>query len=223
VKIGSVEDLKVRAPEILAAQGKSDLTSAALTIRRDTTNPGHFPDRGSVTTGRWESYGALGGDYEFQKFTLGWDGYQTIHEDLLDRKTVLGLHANAGYIVGDSIFFERFYGGGIGSVRGFRFRGISPRSGRGDDPVGGDFILTGTVQVDFPLVGETLRGVVFSDVGTVESDVRIGAIRSSVGTGVRLVLPFLGQTPLAIDFAIPITQDRKDDTQLISFSFGLIQ
>ena len=65
-----------------------------------------------------------------------------------------------------------------------------------------------------------LRGVVFSDFGTVESDVRIGTIRSSVGAGVRLTLPFLGQVPIAIDFAVPITEDDEDDTQIISFSLG---
>jgi len=36
----------------------------------------------------------------------------------------------------------------------------------------------------------------------------------------RLILPFLGQTPLAIDFAVPITKARTDYTQLISFSLG---
>ena len=56
-----------------------------------------------------------------------------MYEDLLDRKTVLGLHVNAGFIpIGNSVFFERFYGGGIGSIRGFRFRGVSPRGGRAD-------------------------------------------------------------------------------------------
>ena len=65
--------------------------------------------------------------------------------------------------------------------------------------------------------------VVFSDFGTVERDIRIGTIRSSVGAGIRLVLPFFGQAPLAIDFAVPITKDDQDDTQLISFSFGFTQ
>ncbi len=224
VKIHGIDrPLSIRAPEIVAGYGKSDLTSVAVTARRDTTNPGIFPEKGTVTTLRWESYGALGGDYSFQKFTLGWDGYQTVYEDLLDRKTVLGFHANAGYIEGDSPFFERFYGGGIGSIRGFRFRGVNPRAGRDNDPVGGDFSLTGTAELNFPLVGETLRGVIFTDAGDVEPTVELRTVRVSAGAGIRLVLPFLGQTPIAIDFAVPVVEGRRDDKQLISFSFGFIQ
>jgi outer membrane protein insertion porin family len=169
----------------------------------------------------WESFGAIGGDFTFQRFTLGWDGYKTLYEDLLDRKTILALHGDAGYITGDAPFFERFYGGGIGSVRGFQFRGISPRSGPDDDRVGGDFSLFGSAEVSFPLTGDNLRGVVFVDAGTVEEDFEFGTIRTSVGAGIRLVLPFLGQTPIAVDLAYPITKDDDDDTQIISFSFGI--
>lgn len=223
VKIDNIDDPQFRAPEILAAEGRSNLTSVGLQFRRDTVNPGFLPYRGSLFTANAEFYGALGGDYDFQKYSLNYDKYFTLGEDLLDRKTVLGFHGNAGYITGDSVFFERFYGGGIGSVRGFRYRGISPRSGRAEDPVGGDFLLTGSAEVSFPLVGETIRGVTFFDAGTVERDVTLGTVRTSVGAGIRLVLPIFGQAPLAIDFAVPITKDDQDDTQFVSFSFGFIQ
>ena len=89
-----------------------------------------------------------------------------------------------------------------------------------DDVVGGDFILTGSAQVSFPVVGDSLRGVVFGDAGTVNPDFEVGKIRSSVGTGIRLTLLILGQTPIAIDLAVPLTKDGKDDTQVISFSLG---
>jgi outer membrane protein insertion porin family len=141
-------------------------------------------------------------------------------EDLLDRKTILALHADTGYIVGNDPFFERFYGGGIGSIRGFAYRGVSPRDGPEDDRVGGDFSVTGTAEVSFPLYAESLRGVVFADAGMVEEDVRMGTIRSSVGAGIRLTLPILGQVPIAIDVAIPLSKNSQDDTQFISFSLG---
>jgi outer membrane protein insertion porin family len=179
-----------------------------------------LPYQGTITTLGWEPYGTLGGEYSFHKFTLGWDYFHKISEDLLDRKTIFTLHADAGYITGGAPFFERFYGGGIGSIRGFRFRGVSPRAGLAEDPVGGDFSVTGSAEVSFPLVGESLRGVVFVDAGDVESDARFGTIRSSIGAGIRLNLPFLGQAPLALDFAFPITKDDQDDTQYISFSLG---
>jgi outer membrane protein insertion porin family len=223
VEIRNIDDDELRAIEILEEEGNNTLTSVGVAVRRDTVNPGFLPYRGSVLTAGVDGYGLLGGDYHFQRFSLGYDQYFTLSEDLTERRTVLALHGNLGYITGDSVFFERFYGGGLGSVRGFQFRGISPRSGIEDDPVGGDFLATGSVELGFPVVGETLRGVVFTDFGTVEEDFELGTIRSSVGAGVRLVLPFLGQAPLAVDFAVPLTKDDEDETQLISFSFGFTQ
>ncbi len=104
--------------------------------------------RGSALSAGYEYVGAFGGEYHFHKFTLNYDDYRTLAEDLLDRKTVLGLHGFAGYIPGNSPFFERFYGGGIGSIRGFRFRGVGPRDGRGNDPIGGNFTFTGSVGAE---------------------------------------------------------------------------
>ena len=181
-----------------------------------------LPFRGTVTTAGVEIFGALGGDYSFQRFTIGWAGYQTLKKDLLDRPTVLGVHLNAGFIPENGPFFERFYGGGIGSIRGFAYRGVSPRAGREFDPVGGNFEYTVTVEVNFPIYEQMLRGVVFSDFGDVESDVKLAAFRSSFGAGIRFTLPFLGQTPIAIDLAVPITKAGHDQQQIISFSFGLL-
>jgi outer membrane protein assembly complex protein YaeT len=223
VAIKSIDDERFRPPEILEQRGDHLLTSVGLTYRRDTTNPGFLPYKGTTTTFGWEGFGLLGGEYNFHRFVGGWSGYQTLHTDLLDRKTVFGLHLNSGFLVGDSVFFERFYGGGIGSMRGFRFRGVSPRAGRGDDPVGGDFVYNGSAEVNFPIYENMLRGVVFTDFGDVESDVKFGAVRTSVGAGIRFSLPFLGQTPFAIDFAVPITRGHHDETQFISFSLGFSQ
>lgn len=223
VEIDDIQDPLVRAPEIVDLEGHSTLTSVAGQIRRDTTDRGWLPTRGSETTFGWESYGALGGDFQFQKLTASWNLYQTVREDLLDRKTILSYHLDTGYLYEDAPFFERFYGGGLGSVRGFEFRGISPRSGIDEDRVGGDFFFAGTVELNFPLVGDTLRGVVFSDFGDVEPKFEFGTIRVSAGAGIRLFLPFFGTTPLAVDLAGPINKDQEDDTQVVSFSFGFVQ
>ena len=222
IDINHVEDKPIRATEILEEQGNHNLTSVTLAVRRDTTTGGILPSKGTNTQLAWESVGAIGGDYTFQRFTLSHDQYYTLGADLLDRKTILSLHGDAGYITGDAPFFERFYGGGINSIRGFQFRGVTPRSGPDDDRIGGDFSLTGTAEVSYPLYEESVRGVVFVDAGTVESDFQVGTVRSSIGTGVRVTLPFLGQIPIAIDFAVPLTKDDKDDVQILSFSLGFV-
>jgi outer membrane protein insertion porin family len=221
--IHAITDAFHRAPEIDAAKGHSTLTSFGLTARYDTTDSRILPTRGVIANAVYEYAGAFGGDYDFHKLTLGYTYFQTVNEDLLERKTILTYRADAGYITGNAPFFERFYAGGLGSVRGFAYRGISPRSGPEEDPIGGKFSLSGSMELNFPIAGEALRGVVFADAGTVEPDFRLGTIRSSVGFGVRLTLPIFGQLPLALDFGIPITKDRQDDTRFISFSLGFVQ
>jgi outer membrane protein assembly factor BamA len=223
VFIHAIEDQFHRAPEIIAAKGHSTLTSLGISARYDTTDSKILPTRGWIFSSGYEFGGAMGGDYDYHKFTLAFNYFQTINEDLLERKTILTYRADAGYITGGAPFFERFYAGGIGSIRGFRYRGISPRSGPDEDPVGGNFALSGSVELNFPIAAEMLRGVVFADAGTVESGFRIGTIRTSVGAGIRLTLPIFGQLPLALDFGVPITKDRQDDTRFISFSLGFVQ
>ena len=223
VFIHAIDDPFHRAPEIVTDKGHHTLTSLGLAARYDTTDNKILPSRGLVVDGAWEYAGAFAGEYDYHKFTLGFNYYQTIKEDLLERKTILSYRADAGYITGGAPFFEKFYAGGLGSVRGFKFRGISPRSGPEEDPIGGDFSLSGGVELNFPIASEVLRGVVFADAGTVESDFKLGTIRTSIGAGVRLTLPIFGQLPLALDFGIPITKDRQDDTRYISFSLGFVQ
>ncbi|HLL88210.1 MAG TPA: BamA/TamA family outer membrane protein, partial [Tepidisphaeraceae bacterium] len=215
----------VRAADVREQKGFSSLDSIGLQLRRDTTNRGPLPYRGTATTAGVEAFGLLGSDWSFQKYTLSFDGHQTLYEDLLERRTVLSVHGDLGFLntFDDSPFFERFYAGGLGSVRGFKYRGISPRGGADEDPIGGAFVATASVELGFPIAGEMLRGVVFSDAGTVERNASIHTMRTSVGGGFRLTLPMFGQAPLAVDFAYPLVKDEEDETQLISFSFGFIQ
>lgn len=215
------EPLSDRAPEYLDFAGNTTLTSAGVDFGyRDVDNP-LLPTRGVDASVAWESYGVLGGP-AFQKISASFNGYVPLYRDMTDRPTVLELRLDTGYLYEDAPFFERFYAGGAGTVRGFRYRGISPRSGLSDDPVGGDFTFNGSVALGFPIYGQSLRGVLFHDFGTVESDLEFGTIRTSVGFGVRVSFEGLGNIPIALDFAFPLNQGPEDDEQLFSFSLGII-
>lgn len=220
VEIRNVQNEELRAPEVLESIGHNSITSAGIQIKRNTTNVPILPYQGTVTTLGWEHAGALGGEFNFDKITLSYDWYHTLYEDLLERRTILAIRTDSGYITGDAPFFERFYLGGIGSVRGFKYRGISPRSGIDEDPIGGDFMAAGSVEVNFPLAGDMLRGVAFFDAGTVNRELEFGTIRTSVGFGFRLTLPFFGQVPIALDFGFPITKDDQDETRFFGFSLS---
>jgi len=221
VYINNLTDPPSRAEELVEGQGHHTLTSAGLQLRRDTTNHGPITYRGTLTEIGVEKGDALGGTVDFSRLTLSFNDYVTLDEDLLERKTVLNTRLDVGWDPRRAPFYERFYGGGIGSIRGFQFREVSPRAGPNDDAVGGDFTVTGGAELSFPLAEDFLRGVLFVDAGDVESNPHFGVIRSSGGFGVRLVLPFFGQMPLALDFGFPITQNRQDRTQVLSFSFGI--
>ncbi|HVT79372.1 MAG TPA: outer membrane protein assembly factor BamA [Phycisphaerae bacterium] len=219
---GSLGRANDTAQEILNEKGSHFLTSIKPSVARDTTDSAVFPTVGTRTVFSIEQYGALGGEITMTKFLLNFNWYKTVYTDLFDRKTVFSLRNEVGFVpFGDSPTYERFYLGGIGDLRGFRFRGVGPRSGPRKDPIGGDFEWVTTGELNYPIYEEFLRGVVFVDVGTVERDITISTIRSDFGAGVRLQLPFLGtQLPIALDFAYPLTKGNLDKTQFFSVSLG---
>ncbi len=208
------------APEIREDSGSNWLTSIKGTLVHDTTDSRWMPSEGHRFKVAWEQFGAMGGDHMFGRATASFDKHWTVHRDTFERKHIVQLGVSGGQIFGDAPVFEKFHGGGLGSVRGFEFRGISPRAGWRSDRVGGDFMLLTNAQYSYPLVGETIRGVTFLDMGTVEEDFGINSWRASVGVGLRIYVQYLGPIPLSFDLAFPIAEDDDDDTQIFSFSFG---
>ena len=205
------------AKEIKDDAGTSFLTGFKGTLVRDRTDSRWMPTRGD----RFRfSYEQVVGDYTFGNFQGDYRRYHTMYLDALDRKHILAMRVAAGTIVGDAPVFERYYGGGIGSIRGFDYRGISPRAKSNDDAIGGDFMFFAGAEYTFPIIGRQLKGVVFVDSGTVEESFTISTYRVSAGFGLRWVIPMLGPVPLSLDFGFPISKHGDDDTQVLSFSVG---
>lgn len=209
------------ARDIKDAKGSHYISSVKGTLVRDTTDSRFIPTRGSRLKGSWEQFGVLGGDAYFAKAIVSYNWYKTLRTDVFDRKSVLQLRGLSGFIIGDAPVYERFYAGGIGSMRGFEFRTISPRAGfRDNDDVGGEFMLLTGAEYTFPLIGKQLRGVLFTDMGTVESDIQLSEWRVSIGAGLRMYVDFFGPVPLELDFAIPVVTGDGDEEQVFSFFFG---
>jgi outer membrane protein assembly complex protein YaeT len=214
----TIENLHDDAPpEVREAEGSNFLAGPKLTLVRDRTD-----SRWTPTTGdRMQlTYEQIFGDFTFTKVGADYRHYRTLWVDALGRKHVLASRLAVGQVLGNAPVFERFYGGGIGSLRGFKFRGISPRSRGTDEPIGGDFMLLAGTEYIFPLIADQLQGAVFLDTGTVEEDFGITTYRTAAGLGVRWVIPFMGPVPMSFDFGFPITKDAQDDTQVFSFSVG---
>lgn len=209
--------------EIRQDRGNNMLTSVRATLVRDRTDSRFIPTRGDRFRLSWEQVGVLGGDHVFAKLTAGYSWHKTMYTDVQDRKSVFSLRADGGAILGSAPVFERFYAGGIGSMRGFEFRGVSPRGGLiEDDPIGGNLLVLLGAEYSFPLYGESLRGVVFSDIGTVGEDYEIDTWRMTVGVGVRMVVDFLGPVPLEFNLAVPIASESEDEEQAFSFFIGAV-
>jgi outer membrane protein insertion porin family len=201
--------------EIRDSEGLNLLTSAKLTLVRDRTDNRFIPTAGDRLRFSYEQAGVFGGDYTFGKFTGGYTWHKTVGIDRLNRKSVLSLRGEVGAIVGDAPVFERFYAGGIGSIRGFAFRGVGPRDGLDDNNVGGDYLVLLGANYTYPLIGESIRGVLFLDTGMVDS-----GVRASIGAGVQLTLNIFGPVPLEFNVGVPVLKETDDDTQAFSFYIG---
>ena len=226
IEITDIED--DGAVDVFDVEGKSTLTSLSFNLRRSTADSFFEPSRGSRIDLGIDQVGALGGDYNFTRLDASVTKFWTVAQDFLDRKTILSARVGVGYILQDNEapVFERFFAGGR-SFRGFKFRGVGPRGIRndtltlGDDAVGGRFSLLNTLQYEFPLVDDYLRGAIFTDQGTVGNDLEVSDWRVTIGAGLRMKVPFLAQAPFAVDFAIPIAEEEGDESELISFTLDI--
>jgi len=140
---------------------------------------------------------------------------------------------------------EKFFAGGINSIRGYTLRSISPTkkilatrdpdAGILDYAVGGNKELLTNWEIEFPIVESAgIRGVVFYDMGNVfaesenffQSSQRPDAngngtlplgLFHSTGFGVRWFSP-LG--PLRFEVGFPLTRRSVDDAYLFEFTIG---
>jgi outer membrane protein insertion porin family len=134
-----------------------------------------------------------------------------------------------GTAVGDRPYpvFKNFYGGGLGSVRGFEQGSLGPLDETGT-VVGGTrkINLNAELLTPFPGAGNdrSLRMYAFWDVGSVAGDDRglasnenASSLRSSVGVGISWISPV---GPLRLAFAKPIKKFEGDKIQTMQFQIG---
>lgn len=181
------EDASQQIQELTGEYATSSVTGI---LRYDTRSNRFLPDRGQDHRLAIE-YAGLGGDINFIK-PIGELGFYFP----LTKWLVLFLHGEGGYIShedGDLLpDYERFYLGGINSVRGFEYEGIHAEDDEGL-AIGGDTYVQGNVELIFPILkAANLNGVLFFDTGDVygeDEDVDLGELRQSAGYGVRWLSP----------------------------------
>ncbi|HMP01976.1 MAG TPA: BamA/TamA family outer membrane protein [Gemmatales bacterium] len=223
---GRAEDVNVRSVSAFAPQdyldvlGRNAIYAPRVALTRDSRDSFLRPTEGNLFELAYEQ--GLG-DYTFPILTAEDNQYFTLYErpDGSGRH-VLQLRAMVGWSGDDTPVFERFFAGGIHTIRGFDFRGVGPDE-RGFK-LGGNFMFIGSVEYQIPLIAsDKVFAVVFSDFGTVESNVEIRDFRVSVGAGLRLIVPMFGPLPIALDWAYPLAKKESDDRRLFNFSVGFIR
>jgi translocation and assembly module TamA len=129
-------------------------------------------------------------------------------------RSVLALRALAGLAAGATQFAlppdQRFYAGGSGTIRGYRYQSVGPQFANGN-PIGGTAINAGTAEYR-QRIGTNFGTAVFVDAGNVSKnlDPLGGALRFGVGAGVRYYTPI---GPIRVDFAVPIRKRGATTTQ----------
>jgi outer membrane protein insertion porin family len=208
-------------PTLLAALGRNPLYTFSAQLQHDTRDNAFMPTEGHLISG---TIGENVGSYQFPTAAVEFSQFFKLFQRA-DRSgnQILNLDVRAGYSGDNTPIFERFYAGGFSSIRGFAFRGVTPRDPVYGMGVGGDFQLLGTAQYLFPITADDmLKGVIFVDAGTVEPTITDWNqnVRVAPGFGLRIAIPMMGPAPIALDFAFPVTSEPGDVRQVFSFFVG---
>ncbi|GAF67728.1 unnamed protein product, partial [marine sediment metagenome] len=163
------------------------------------------------------------GTYEYPRFNLDMRKYFHFRERAdQSGRHVVSLNFRLGISGDDTPIYDNYYAGGFSTIRGFYYRGASPRA-PGGVIVGGRFQMLASAEYLFPITADDmLRGVIFCDSGTVEPSIDdwTDNYRVAPGFGLRIMVPAMGPAPIALDFAFPVSTNPGDREQIFSFFVG---
>lgn len=206
-----ISDIVEEASADLKAEEGSNLVSEVGTSASVDTRDNRFdPTKGSHAFLSADlAGGVVGGDKDFVR-TQGGASHFIPHFDRFVFES--RLHAGLVKAYGDSDevpIFERFFGGGSGTIRGFRERRVGPRDPNSNDPIGGEATFVGTIEEVVTLIKDEhkrpiLKGTVFLDVGNVWR--RVGdfgeSFKAGTGVGTRVNTPI---GPVRLDVGFPVS------------------
>lgn len=208
--------------DVIDVEGDHSKLGIELKANINARDNPFMPSRGYIAETSLEVAGL---DVEIVKFIISGKKYSTLHNSKKRGKQILTFSGTLGLVEttsgADVPIFERFFAGGTGSIRGFRFRGASPVED--EQQVGGDIMLLGSVEYDVPIIKNLLRTVAFMDAGKADkdiSDLNFENFRAAAGFGFRVSLPILGRATISLDWAFPLIEQDEDELQRFSFNIG---
>ena len=211
---------------------KMKLTSIiGLSLGRDSRDNYLEPREGSNNSVYYEYAGGfLGGDNAYYR-TIGASSWYL--RLILD--TVVMFRGKIGYAAGHSDknlpTYERFYTGGINTVRGYKYGEAGPLDAS-NNRIGGNKELLFNIELTFPLIPEArIRGVAFFDAGRAFNDnegldshsicyrgeCKSQWLRYSVGAGIRWISPI---GPLRLEWGYKLDKFTWEDDSAFEFAIG---
>lgn len=186
-----------------------------------------FPTKGIAQTLTGE-IAVPGSSLTFYKASSTTRYYKPIYKDFILAFVGDFAYGNGYSKIKELPFYENFFAGGIGSVRGFLTNTLGPRDSLGD-PLGGNFMVTGSAEAIFPLPfieTNTIRTSWFVDAGNVfnagegyEGGTHAGGIRVSTGLAVQWLSPI---GPFVVSLGQPIVKEDGDEEEFFQFTIGTI-
>ena len=221
-------DIEIDDPDEVASmikdmEGENVGHTITAILRRDSRDRIFNPTEGSNNSIMVKHAGTpMGGDIGFTKYVADSGWYIPLFWDIVGL-----LHGRIGYIQDYYPDFkmpdwERFYLGGMNSVRGYDWRDISPRDEEGNK-IGGNKMVQFNVELVFPLVKDAgLMGVLFHDMGNAydnKEDINLEELRKSVGYGFRWYSP-IGPIRLEYGFILDDKEGKKGKSRW-EFTMGM--
>jgi len=178
------------ADSIKELEGINTTSSITAFISYDSKDRQFNPTEGSDHRLTLE-YAGLGGNIGFSKILAETGWYIPLFWGVVNF-----LHGKAGYVTENSSMllpdYEKFYLGGMNSVRGFGWREIHAIDENGDE-IGGEKFVQFNFEILIPLIkNQGLVGVLFYDTGNVygqDETISLSGLRESVGYGIRWFSP----------------------------------
>jgi len=161
-------------------------------------------------------------DYRYLNVNANHKSYSKINNDLTFKLTG-SLDLLKGYDGKEVPFFKRFFGGGSGSVRGFKNKSLGPIYPNGNAK-GGELSILGSANIIAPAYffdnNEKMRMSAFVDTGNIfekTSNIDLGDLRMSAGVGFAYLSPI---GAIGVYWSTPILKKSGDIVENFGFSLG---